>query len=236
MAGMTSLDPRHIPCQLPPDAPEWRGTAASLAAYLNSFLPEAQPLYGEPRPVTERLIRYYVTEGLLSEPAVAGRERLFSHLHLTEYLAARKLVADGWPLAKVRGLRRGKTPAERVIEQLRSSPAGRPSKVNESASQPLFFQPSFSASAPPSASFDALQRAAESTQRRSQLRADLQTLGNAAGTPEVTPVVHLQLAPWCQVYINPQQLENADSDTLQRLGQALTAALEEQKLHTGEAP
>ena len=112
---MTSPDPRHVPCQLPSDAPQWRGTAASLAAYLNSFLPEAQPLYGEPRPVTERLIRYYVTEGLLSEPAVAGRERLFGHLHLTEYLAARKLLADGWPIAKVRELRRGKTPAERVI-------------------------------------------------------------------------------------------------------------------------
>jgi len=233
---MTSPDPRHVPCQLPSDAPQWRGTAASLAAYLNSFLPEAQPLYGEPRPVTERLIRYYVTEGLLSEPAVAGRERLFGHLHLTEYLAARKLLADGWPIAKVRELRRGKTPAERVIEQLRSPSAGRPSQVNESASKQLFFSRSHSVAPPPSASFDVLELAAAATQRRSQLRADLQTLGNTAGTPEVTPVVHLQLAPWCQVYINPQQLENADSDTLQRLGQALTAALEEHKLYTGEAP
>jgi DNA-binding transcriptional MerR regulator len=205
-----------------------------LAAYLNGFLPEAQPLYGEPRPVTERLIRYYVTEGLLSEPATAGRERLFGHLHLTEYLAARKLLADGWPIAKVRELRRGKTPAERVIEQLRSQPDSHSSMVRESE-VPATYYASFES--PPAVDYaDPLARAAQSTQRRSQLRADLQTLGNAAGTPEVTPVVHLQLAPWCQVYINPQQLENADSDTLQRLGQALTAALEEHKLHTGEAP
>ena len=236
MLGMTSPDPRHVPCQLPPDAPEWRGTAASLAAYLNSFLPEAQPLYGEPRPVTERLIRYYVTEGLLSEPSAAGRERLFGHLHLTEYLAARKLLADGWPIAKVRELRRSKTPAERVIERLRSASAARPSQVNESASNQLFFSRSHSVAPPPSASFDVLELAAAATQRRSQLHDDLQHLGNELGAPEVTAVVHLQLAPWCQVYINPQQLENADSDTLQRLGQALTAALEEHKLNTGDAP
>ena len=136
----------------------------------------------------------------------------------------------------MRELRRSKTPAERVIERLRSASAARPSQVNESASNQLFFSRSHSVAPPPSASFDVLELAAAATQRRSQLHDDLQHLGNELGAPEVTAVVHLQLAPWCQVYINPQQLENADSDTLQRLGQALTAALEEHKLNTGDAP
>lgn len=77
---------------------DWRGTAAELAA-LGVGLLETFGLSEEK--LNERLVRYYVAEGVLSRPERQGREAWFGYRQLLELLVARLLSKDGWPLAKI---------------------------------------------------------------------------------------------------------------------------------------
>lgn len=58
-------------------------------------------LPGETSKISERLIRYYVTEGLLSRPIRIGRDAEYSYKHLLQFLASRSLMEEGYPMQKV---------------------------------------------------------------------------------------------------------------------------------------
>ncbi|MBK5938308.1 response regulator [Halochromatium roseum] len=75
----------------------WQGSAAELAATASELLPDS----ANDERLNERLVRYYVQTGLLTRPQRAGREAVFSYRQLLELVAARTLVRDGWPLAKI---------------------------------------------------------------------------------------------------------------------------------------
>ncbi len=80
------------------DDRHWHGSAAELAALAGERL---NALGFADDKLNERLVRYYVSEGVLSRPRREGREALFAHRQLLELLAARLLSRDGWPLAKI---------------------------------------------------------------------------------------------------------------------------------------
>jgi len=79
----------------------WRGTAADLAETANSLISGIPSLTEDAGAGNERLVRHYVQVGVLSPPDREGREALFGHRQVLEFLAARYLLRDGWPLAKV---------------------------------------------------------------------------------------------------------------------------------------
>jgi DNA-binding transcriptional MerR regulator len=79
----------------------WRGTAADLAEMANSLISLIPSLAEDAGAGNERLVRHYVQVGVLSPPDREGREALFGHRQVLEFLAARYLLRDGWPLAKV---------------------------------------------------------------------------------------------------------------------------------------
>lgn len=58
-------------------------------------------LPGDSSKISERLIRYYVTEGLLSRPIRIGREAEYHYKHLLQFLASRSLMEEGYPMQKV---------------------------------------------------------------------------------------------------------------------------------------
>lgn len=58
-------------------------------------------LPGDASKISERLIRYYVTEGLLSRPIRIGRDAEYSYKHLIQFLASRTLMEEGYPMQKV---------------------------------------------------------------------------------------------------------------------------------------
>jgi DNA-binding transcriptional MerR regulator len=58
-------------------------------------------LPGDISKISERLIRYYVTEGLLSRPIRIGREAEYHYKHLLQFLASRSLMEEGYPMQKV---------------------------------------------------------------------------------------------------------------------------------------
>ena len=58
-------------------------------------------LPGDTSKISERLIRYYVTEGLLSRPTRIGRDAEYGYKHLLQFLASRSLMEEGYPMQKV---------------------------------------------------------------------------------------------------------------------------------------
>lgn len=95
------------------DDRNWRGSAAELAALA------AERLGGlgfEDDKLNERLVRYYVSEHVLSRPRREGREAVFGYRQLLELLAARLLSRDGWPLAKIASWNQGAD--ERALRDL----------------------------------------------------------------------------------------------------------------------
>ena len=58
-------------------------------------------LPGDNSKISERLIRYYVTEGLLSRPIRIGRDAEYHYKHLLQFFASRSLMEQGYPMQKV---------------------------------------------------------------------------------------------------------------------------------------
>ena len=50
----------------------------------------------------ERLIRGYVTEGILQKPERSGKESIYNYKHLIMFLACRDLLAENWQLGKIK--------------------------------------------------------------------------------------------------------------------------------------
>jgi DNA-binding transcriptional MerR regulator len=51
----------------------------------------------------ERLLRHYVSVGVVDKPSREGRDALYGFRHLVQFVAARRLLAEGYPLAKIAG-------------------------------------------------------------------------------------------------------------------------------------
>jgi len=107
---------------LPDELADWRGTAAELADKLNEILLNIPSLASDAGAANERLVRHYVQVGVLTAPEREGREALFGLRQVVEFLAARYLLSDGWPLAKVAEITR----ATDVPGLARLIPAERP--------------------------------------------------------------------------------------------------------------
>ena len=250
----------RIPLSLLPEhLRSWHGTAAQLATRLNDLLPLVG-LDADAGSANERLIRYYVAEGLLSEPESRGRERLFGFTQIMEYLAARQLIKDGWPLAKIGELIRSSsdidalvqlgpatsepTAAERALARIREQlgpklPEAAPGQVLHIDEPPLaaasLARDSWHArSATDFSAPTALERAAGLLLRRSKLRGDLKSLGNPFGRPDRRRLLRISLTPWCQVLIDARHVKTMDSTAPRVLGDALANALEEERVTAGD--
>lgn len=70
---------------------------ASVASQCAQFL----RMPGDQDKINERLVRYYVTEGLVDRPKRIGRDAEYGYLHLLQFLAGRFLVDAGFPMQKV---------------------------------------------------------------------------------------------------------------------------------------
>ena len=244
---------------LPDHLTDWRGTAADLADKVNEVLDGVPSLKDDAGAANERLVRHYVQVGVLTAPEREGREALFGLRQIVEFLAARYLLKDGWPLAKIAELvsatdvegltqmiptERPRTRAEEVAARYRGdarSDAG-PS-VRAPASSPDF---SLAIEEPPrgASSRQAVQQsmrletplgvAASISRRRVSLEENLKTLGNPEGRPDRKRIVRIELTPWCHVDIDVTQLAEMDDTTPATLGAALTQALQEERIQKGK--
>jgi DNA-binding transcriptional MerR regulator len=249
---------------LPDDLAQWRGTAAELADRLNAVLTDIPSLADDAGSANERLVRHYVQVGVLTAPEREGREALFGLRQVVEFLAARYLIKDGWPLAKVAEMVRAtdldglagmiptdrpRTRAEEVVAKYRR---GRPLEAPESARGPsdnlsqrvsaetFALTPE---SAPPASRTSVQQamrlesplaRAAGITRRRVSLEENLKALGNTTGRADRSRIVRIELTPWCHVHVDASTLGEMSEDTPEILGAALTQALQEERIQKGK--
>lgn len=203
---------------------QWEGTVSDLAdlAEMLERTMFPNPVDGSSAP-NVRLIRHYVTEGVLSRAERRGKEAFFGFRQLLELLGARVLIREGWPLAKVAEVVRSAsedkltnllpplalTSAERLVASFRG---------RDSASR--------SPSVPPS-----IEAAAVST---AGLRTDLVALGNTGGALGISRHVQIEIAPWCRVLVEANALRLLDDDAMDRLARAFRKALGKAKFMKGE--
>jgi DNA-binding transcriptional MerR regulator len=228
---------------LPDELADWRGTAAELADKLNDVLAGIPSLADDSGSANERLVRHYVQVGVLTAPEREGREALFGLRQIVEFLAARYLLKDGWPLAKVaeivgttgvEGLAqmiptdRPRTRAEEVVARYKTfqlTPESPPARASRPA-----VQKAMKLESPPSTP---LAVAAGISRRRVSLEENLKALGNTAGRPDRSRVVRIALTPWCHVDVDLAALGEMSEDTPDILGAALTQALQEERIQKG---
>jgi DNA-binding transcriptional MerR regulator len=242
--------------ELPDEILNWRGTAAALADQCNALLPGVG-LAEDAGAANERLVRHYVQVGVLTPPERDGREALFDERHIRQFLTARYLLKDGWSLAKITELMRAAGPdglttlfpkeraptaAEQALARLKiGAPATPRTRVAPSATATRaahVADPAITTMTPaasiPDPLRDPLRQAAEISQRRMDLKTNLSGLGNASGEPVRRRTVHIALTPWCQVYVDAAELARLPTNTPELLGNALTQALHEERIHRGE--
>ena len=65
----------------------------------------------------ERLLRHYVSMGVVDKPSREGRDALYGFRHLVQFVAARRLLAEGFPLAKI-ALYTSKVPTDALTVHL----------------------------------------------------------------------------------------------------------------------
>ena len=70
---------------------------ANLASQCAHYL----QLPGDLDKINERIVRYYVAEGLVERPERIGRDAQYGYIHLLQFLAGRFLVESGFPMQKV---------------------------------------------------------------------------------------------------------------------------------------
>lgn len=183
----------------------WTGTAAELAEAAKEVIatvdmkdPEVQP--------SERLIRHYAQMGVLDRPEQKGREAHFGFRQLAQYLVARNLALDGWPLAKIAEFTiKSNLPGlldliPKPLIQSDSSAATENitrtrGKISEQITKPNL--PDKSHSEP----LDDLTR------------------------PQTKQVIEIALTPWCKVFLDPNSGKDLRPNEAVLIGRALTKVL-----------
>jgi hypothetical protein len=208
----------------------WTGDVSELARLAGEIL-AARGLVGHYPEPNVRVIRDYAQRGIVSRAERQGKEAIYGYRQLLEFVAARALAADGWPLAKVaehfahiadaelRNLISGDQARNRalaVAQRLRSEAQLAPSGMHG--------KPSRDSSSPDPAD-DFRQRAARMSSVQVELREALRRLGLPEDGPAVEQLTLIAVAPWCQVLVESRRLSRLTIEEAEEIGRAVTASL-----------
>ncbi len=229
-----------FPVVIPDQMLGFEGTASELADRCNEALLE-NGLEADRGVANERLIRHYVGLNVLTSPVRRGREAIFGARQVAEFVIARLLLRDGWPLAKVAELVKSyelpvpapsdgelaePTPAERAIARIHA--------VAESPMPNLRRRATRGPELTASMGIEPLADAAQLSARRLDLADTLRSLGNPTGTTAREEVLRIRLTPWATVDIDAARLRRLGPEAAEALGKALAEALRQERLTGGE--
>ena len=207
----------------------WSGDASELARLAGEIL-SARGLRDVSSEPNVRLIRDYAQRGIVSRAERHGKEAIYGYRQLLEFVVARELVADGWPLAKIaehfahiadaelRNLISGDREGNRalaVARRLRSETRPDPSPDQSGKQWPHHRQ----------TSHDFRERAARLTGVQAEMREALRRLGLPEDGPAVEQLTLLAVAPWCQVLVESRHLSRLTIEEAEEIGRAVTASL-----------
>ena len=103
----------------------WEGSTEKFADLVAKLASEKGLIANDQIP-TVRLVRDYVSRGILSKPRKEGKEVVFGYIQLIEFLACRALIKDGWPLKKI-----AEDQAESLEKILQSFEQGNPALLSD---------------------------------------------------------------------------------------------------------
>ncbi|BAH77667.1 hypothetical protein [Solidesulfovibrio magneticus] len=206
----------------------WEGTAAELAALLLTLTPETG-LENDSITANERLVRNYVQLGILRKPERRGKEAYFGVRQIIEYLAARILLNDGWPLAKI-----AEMTSEASIDELtdllpRQNIKNRAQNLVEQFKQRSGIIDNDTCRHP--ISYCRKRPTVISSSHNNDLPSPLP---NKLIHSKRRDVVCLELTSWCHLYADIEGIENMEPDTAELLGNALTELLKIEHAKKGD--
>ena len=182
----------------------WVGTAAELAAVAQEVIDAIGMKDPEVHP-NERLIRHYAQMGVLDRAERKGREAFFGFRQLAQYLVARNLAMDGWPLAKIADF----TSNSKLRGLLDLIP--KPVQQENAVAGKTFEQ--------------VVQDAKQHTRKRQELNSSLHNLCNVSGKVQKKQLMEVIFSPWCKVHIDQNDLHEISSEEAELIGKALTRLL-----------
>jgi len=229
------------------DWENWSGTAAEMVSVVAQIMQDIGMRDDGTEP-NERLIRHYVSVEILDRPTRVGKEAIYSFRQLLQFVAARILINDGWPLAK-------------VAEQTANAPDGELMRMATSyqpktAAQELvkkFKDPNFSygdmamQSLPKSSddsnisylqmsqsldedididkSMNLLKKMHEREQAEAMRDMALARVGNKKGVVEKRAWHEIDISHWLRLSLRQPYFMRMDEDTAERIGEAITQVL-----------
>jgi DNA-binding transcriptional MerR regulator len=234
-----------FPVALPDEVIDFEGTAADLAEQCKVAL-QASGLEKDVEQANERLVRHYVQPGVLTPPVRRGREAHFGARQVAEFVIARMLLRDGWPLAKIAELVKtyqlplplgggepaAPTEAERAIAKIHASTMAH--RVGDFDAPKVSFQKHAGARKALASEGHSLAQAAELSARRMELSETLRALGNEAGQVIREEVLKIRLTSWATVEIDVRELRRCGTDAAEALGKALAEALRQEQFSGGD--
>lgn len=228
----------------------WEGVAEVLAVKAKTWLNIKR--IGDPKFIpNERLIRDYVSRGILTKPERRGKEAIFGFRQLTEFLACRTMVEDGWPLSKI-----SEDFSVSSLEDILKLIPGEETDNDAVTVVESLKKFSFSASHPPQYSMpgesqirserepnkddyiyekkkDFSRRRRESYENRTDLKELLQRLGSDFGSVIKEEFTALQLATWLLLFIDKKKAEQITRQEAEDIGRTVTAALLNKEVISG---
>jgi hypothetical protein len=207
----------------------WTGDVSELARLAGEILAVRGLVDASTEP-TVRVIRDYAQRGIVSRAERQGKEAIYGYRQLLEFVAARVLVADGWPLAKIaehfahipvaelhnlisghQDGNRAATVARRLRSEARIADPPKPGRLPDAPSR--------------GASHDFRERAARLSSIQSEMREAVRRLGLPEDGALYEQVTVIAVAPWLQVLVQSRRLSRLTIEEAEEIGRAVTASL-----------
>ena len=96
---------KSVLTEVPDEFRDWEGTADDLAKEVAKLLrSRSREERGDSSEVNERLVRHYVTSGVLRPPRRDGRRALFGFVQVAQLILIRRLLAERLSLHQIRDI------------------------------------------------------------------------------------------------------------------------------------
>ena len=233
---------------------DWSGNIDDLRSTAHQIIEEHE-IENVAEIYSVRLVRDYVSRGLLGVVERSGKELLFEYEQLLRFIVVRVMLEDGWSLGKIQDqlalsslseiedlLPSENKRAMDTIERLRaavrseSSLSARSERLSPpvSMSDPMMdVEASYSSQPKFSVSERLSRRARESSSIQREMREALNKLNIPSDGPPMEDLKLIALAPWCQVLLTDERFQKLTVQEARDLGDALTASLTAKILKRG---
>jgi hypothetical protein len=223
---------------LPSASHNWHGNAEQLAREAFRLM-QQHPVFSDQPAPNERLVRDYVRRGIVSTPDHVGREARYRYGHLIELIAARALIADGWPLRMIAQTFKGASEDDllEIVEGRRPAnpelgPHDQDQLPEDGDLRTAGFATGFESDLPLAPAFTSrkepvpfVERATEISKVRADARAARRRLNLSEAAASTRVMVVFDIAPWAILGVESDKLERLTDEECKDLSRAVRGAL-----------